>query len=132
MQPQSALRPAPMAPAQQATCYYDGACALCRRSIAILKALDWLDRTRPVDFTRLPDDQLPVSRREALESVILTTPRGRILRGFDVVRHTLLRTPLGALPALFLYLPGVSHAGRAAYKRISANRHREAAHITCH
>lgn len=109
----------------QSTCYYDGACGLCRASIGALKAIDWLGRIRAEDLTELPDHKLPVSRQQAIESVTLTTPDGRVLRGIRAVRAALLRTPLGALPGLLLYIPGISHAADAAYKWVSANRTRD-------
>lgn len=109
----------------QAVCYYDGACGLCRASIRALKAIDWLGRIRPADATRLPEADLPVTRREALESVILTTPGGRVHRGIEAVRSALVRTPLGVIPGALLFLPGFSHIGDALYKRISSSRVRD-------
>lgn len=109
----------------QSTCYYDGACGLCRTCIRALKAIDWLGRIRAEDATRLPEDQLPVTRRQAIESVILTTPRGRVLRGVRAVRGALVRTPLGAIPGALLYVPGLSHAGDALYKWVSSHRTRD-------
>ncbi len=113
-------------PAPKDTLYYDGACSMCRRSIRIIRALDWLGRLRFVDSTALPDGELPVPRDESLVGIPMRTRSGRTLVGFPAVRRALLQTTLGVIPALLMYLPGVSHAGRAAYNRIAANRAREA------
>ncbi|MEC9374296.1 MAG: hypothetical protein VYC34_10650, partial [Planctomycetota bacterium] len=51
---------------------------------------------------------------------------GRVLVGYPAVRRALLQTPLGAIPALVMYLPGISHAGRWVYGKIAANRARNA------
>lgn len=107
------------------TCYYDGACPVCRASIRAVKAIDWLGRIRAEDLTALPDEALPVTRQQAMESVTYTTSRGRVLRGIRAVRAMLVQTPLGLLPGALLYVPGLSHAGDALYKWISASRARD-------
>lgn len=109
------------------TLYYDGACGFCSRSVRIIRSLDWLSRLRFVDSTALPDDELPVPRDESLVGIPMRTRSGRALVGFPAVRRALAQTPLGVLPALLMYLPGVSHAGRAAYNLIAARRARDAA-----
>lgn len=107
------------------TCYYDGACPVCRASIRAVKAIDWLERIRAADLTALPDEALPVTRQQAMESVTFITARGRVLRGIQAVRAMLVQTPLGLIPGALLYLPGLSHAGDALYKWISASRVRD-------
>jgi predicted DCC family thiol-disulfide oxidoreductase YuxK len=109
----------------KAICYYDGACGLCRTSIRALKAIDWLGRIRGEDLTRLPDAELPVTRQEAIASITLKTPGGRVFRGMRAVRAALVRTPLGVVPGALLYIPGFSHAGHALYKWVSTNRTRD-------
>lgn len=113
-------------PAQKDTLYYDGACSMCRRSIRVIRSLDWIGRLRFADSTALPDGELPVPRDESLVGIPMRTRAGRALVGFPAVRRALLQTPLGVIPALLMYIPGISHAGRAAYNRIAANRARDA------
>ena len=43
---------------QRDTLYYDGQCGLCRRSVRVFRALDWLGRLDDADFTQLSDDEL--------------------------------------------------------------------------
>ena len=109
------------------TLYYDGACGLCTRSTRLLRALDWLGRLRFIDMNRLPDDQLPVPREEAMRGIPMHTRTGRALVGYAAMRRALLQTPLGALPALVMYLPGVSHVGRRVYRHVAENRSRNLA-----
>lgn len=116
------------APARD-TLYYDGACGLCRRSARALRRLDWLGRLRFEDMTAVPPESLPVSFDDAMRGIPMRTGDGRTLVGYPAVRRALLQTPLGCLPALLMYLPGISHAGRAVYARIAANRARAACSI---
>lgn len=105
--------------------YFDGACGMCRRSVRWLRRLDWLGRLEAADSTSLKDDELPVSRERSLEGMPMRTRSGRVLVGFPAVRRALLQTPLGALPAIALYLPGVSHLGDRCYREIARRRSRE-------
>lgn len=91
-----------------------------------MTALDWLGTLDFVDQTEIPDAALPVPREAALSGLPMRTSGGRILVGFPAVRRALARTPLGALPALLLYLPGVNRLGARAYAWVAANRRRDA------
>lgn len=108
------------------TCYYDGRCGLCRRSTRVLRALDWLGTLAFVDLTAVPPGELPVDPDTALRGMPMRTADGRVLVGFPAVRRALGRTPLGALPALVLHLPGLAELADAAYRRVAAGRARDA------
>jgi predicted DCC family thiol-disulfide oxidoreductase YuxK len=105
------------------TCYYDAQCGLCRRTTRILRALDWLGNLR---FEDLAADPPVPYERAVVEGMPMRAADGRVLVGFPAVRRALRRTPLGLPLALALHLPGVSHAGRAAYRLVAANRRRDA------
>ena len=117
----------PQSPPKRDTLYYDGACGMCRRSARILRALDWLGRLAIVDWARVPDAALPVPRERALEGIPMRTARGAVLVGFRAVRRALRQTPLGVLPALLMFLPGISHAGERVYRSIARRRARSLA-----
>ena len=70
---------------------------------------------------------LPVPMEAALQGMPMRTRDGRVLVGFPAVRRALRRTPLGCLPALVMYVPGVSDLGRAVYGVVARNRARECA-----
>ena len=108
------------------TLYFDGQCNLCRRSIRIIRALDWLNRLQFKDSTITEENELPVPRDESLVGIPMRTRDGDALLGFPAVRRALLQTPLGCMPALLLYIPGFSHIGRRVYNRIAARRARNA------
>ena len=109
--------------------YFDGRCGMCRRTARVLRRLDWLDWLEFVDMTSVPEDRLPVKIDDALRGMPLRTAGGKTLVGFPAVRRALLQTPLGALPAALLYLPGVAQAGRAVYDQIARRRRREACEL---
>ena len=48
-------RPIPLAsPVPRDTCYFDGQCGMCRRTVRILHALDWFGRLEIKDMTAVP------------------------------------------------------------------------------
>jgi len=106
------------------TLYFDGQCGMCRRTVRILNALDWLGRLEAQDMTAVPESELPVPMDAAMRGLPMRTRDGRALVGYPAVRRALLQTPLGALPALVLYIPGLSTLGRVAYDHIARNRRR--------
>lgn len=108
------------------TCYYDGQCGLCRRSVTWLRRLDWLGRLRFADMTAVPPSELPVDPAEAMRGMPMRTADGRVLVGFRAVRRALSQTPLGAPAAWAMYLPLVSTLGEQVYRLIALNRRRDA------
>lgn len=107
--------------------YYDGACGMCTRTTGILGKLDWLSRLEFRDMIKVPIEELPVTMEQAMLGIPMRTRRGKAMVGFPAVRRALLQTPLGFLPALLLYVPGISHAARAWYDHIARNRARSGA-----
>jgi predicted DCC family thiol-disulfide oxidoreductase YuxK len=106
------------------TCYFDGQCGMCQGTVRWLRRLDWLGRLDYRDMTRVPATELPVPIGVALTGMPMRTRSGGVLVGFPAVRRALLQTPLGALAAWLLYLPGVSTLGRRAYGWVARNRRR--------
>lgn len=106
---------------------YDDMCPLCRGSKKLAGAVDWFHR---LTFHGTSDEALirekwPDLDAEGLcEAMHVVDPRGRVYRGFAAFRRILWVNPLAWLPALLLYLPGVSYAGDRLYRRIASRRHR--------
>lgn len=107
--------------------YYDGACGMCTRTTGILGKLDWLSRLEFRDMIKVPIEELPVPMEQAMLGIPMRTRGGKAMVGFPAVRRALLQTPLGFLPSLLLYVPGISHGARAQYDRIARNRARSGA-----
>lgn len=111
---------------RQAVVLYDGQCAFCQRSVAILKNLDWLRKlsfqdARQVD--QLPATQPPLEPARLLDEMHLVPPSGSpVYAGFYAFRWMSWRLPLCWLIAPFLYLPGVPWLGSKIYLWVARNR----------
>ena len=109
------------------TVFYDTFCPVCRRSRLALESLDMGDRLefRDIHDRKQMQRDLPeVSYTRALREMIVQTPSGRIVGGFDA-----FRVISRALPALWpvvplLYVPGVPLIGRKVYHWIAQHRYK--------
>jgi predicted DCC family thiol-disulfide oxidoreductase YuxK len=125
--------PAEATHTKKAVVLYDGACPLCRKSVRLLRELDWLnvlafaDARDPAQLSTLPDS---LSRKRLLEEMHLLTPDGvNIHHGFAAFRWMAWRLPLLWALAPFLYLPGVPALGQRLYLWVARNRFRL---LPCH
>ena len=109
--------------------YYDGRCGTCRKGARRLERLDWTGALNVVDFHSVPPESRPVTEAVFDTGMPVRTRDGRLLVGFPGLRHALIHTPLGWALGWTLYVPGVSHAAAAAYRRFARNRPREACAI---
>ena len=106
---------------------YDGACPVCRRSIAVCTALDPDRLIDPIDLNAVdPKSIHPSLTREAcLAAMHVVDRRGRVTAGFDAVRTLLGCIPTGMPLAWLGYVPGVAPLGRRAYNAFAASRPRD-------
>jgi predicted DCC family thiol-disulfide oxidoreductase YuxK len=120
--------PSGTAPGKQAQVLYDGQCPLCRKSVSILKRLDWFRVLRYVDVRepeQIPPLPVPVESERFLEEMHLLTPDGRhVYHGFTAFRWMAWRIPLLWPVAPLLYLPGMETLGQRAYLWVAKNRFR--------
>jgi predicted DCC family thiol-disulfide oxidoreductase YuxK len=104
---------------------YDGDCALCRKSIALLRKLDWLQR---LEYVNARDPQQPILQESPvvgaplLEEMHLLTPGNRLHHGFRAFRWLAWRLPVFWLLAPLLYIPGIPWLGQRVYRWIARNR----------
>lgn len=105
---------------------YDGDCPFCRRSVRILRALDWLGRLEfqsARDTANLPRTTVSLDRIKLLEEMHVVTPaRDRAYVGFSAFRWIAWRLPLTWPLAPFLYIPGVLTLGNRVYRLVARNR----------
>ena len=105
---------------------FDGDCAFCRKSVGILKQLDWLGRLHyqsARDTDKLPPSAEPLHTEKMLEEMHVVTPdRQRAFAGFRAFRWMAWRLPLTLPIAPLLYVPGVPWLGDRVYKWIAKNR----------
>jgi predicted DCC family thiol-disulfide oxidoreductase YuxK len=118
---------------RQAQVLYDGACPLCRKSVDLLRRLDWLHRLSYVDARdrdHLPPSDPPLNSDRLLQEMHLLPPRGgQVYHGFKAFRWMAWRLP-PLWPLLpFLYLPGMASLGQRVYLWVARNRFRL---VPCH
>ena len=104
--------------------FFDGACPLCRREIALLARLDGgRKRIRFTDIDAPGFDAASVGRTQAelMARIYGRLPDGSLVTGVEVFRRLYSAVGFGALVAL-TRLPGVRHALDAAYALFAKNR----------
>lgn len=105
---------------------YDGACPLCRRSVRILRALDWCKVLTFHDarlVAHLPASEVKLEPKRLIEEMhVLTPDRKHAPAGFKAFRWMAWRLPLTVLFAPFLYIPGVPWVGNKVYLWVAKNR----------
>lgn len=107
------------------TLVFDGECGFCTRSVTMLNRLDRHGRIR-----RLPLQSAQARRVTGLdqarlrESVRWVTPAGECWSGAHAVNAALAAAIGTRLPLLVYRLPGMRALQEAAYRWVSANRHR--------
>ena len=107
------------------TVLFDGACPLCRRTVAALRALDWLGRLRFEDATDAATRERfapGLTEAAVLVEMYVVDPGGARHAGYDgylwIARVVPLMWPL----ALAGPLPGIRHLGDAIYRLVAAGR----------
>lgn len=104
---------------------FDGSCIVCVRTVGLIHRLDIFKLVDLIDFRTATTSELglePASRDRLESEILLATPSGKVLGGFQAFRYMTGRLPL--LLALFplLYLPIVAQLGELVYKTFAANR----------
>lgn len=112
----------------QATVLFDGQCAFCQRSVAILKKLDWLKKLRYQDARQvelLPKTDPPLDPQRLLDEMHVVPAAGYpVYHGFASFRWMAWRLPLCWPIAPFLYLPGLPWVGNKVYLWVAKNRYK--------
>jgi predicted DCC family thiol-disulfide oxidoreductase YuxK len=105
---------------------YDGECALCHKSVELLKRCDWLKRldfANARDADKVPVRQPPLDPKRLLDEMHLITPDGRnVYHGYEAFRWLAWRLPLFCWLAPLLYVPGVPALGQRVYLWVARNR----------
>ena len=105
---------------------YDARCPLCRRTVALLRRLDWRRRLRFHDANDRDRVQaaFPPLAGADLDAAIHVVTDGRVGRGFHAARAIAWRLPPAWPIAPLLHLPGMNRLGPRLYAWIARNRHR--------
>jgi predicted DCC family thiol-disulfide oxidoreductase YuxK len=111
---------------RKAIVLYDGMCPFCRRSVRILKALDWLGRLRyqdARDTAHLPACDAPLDPKRLLEEMHVVTPdRKRTHAGYRAFRWLAWRLPPLWPIAPLMSIPGMLWLGNRAYLWVARHR----------
>jgi predicted DCC family thiol-disulfide oxidoreductase YuxK len=108
------------------TVLYDARCPLCRRTVAVLLAFDWLDLLRPVANTALaslnPDMRASIGDADPAILFLVLDASGHRASGYEAYRAIADRlVPLWPLRRL-LGAPSVRRLGASVYDRVSRSR----------
>lgn len=111
--------------AKQSDLVFDGNCIFCVRTVGIIHRLDIFSLIRLHNLRALDDEtwKSKVNIVRAEKEILLRTPDGKWLGGFEAFRFMAFRLPWLMLLAPFLYIPGIAQLGDAIYKWVSANRY---------
>ena len=120
-------RIAPRLPVRSFTVLFDGSCGICRKTVAVISALDVMERVEIRDargeWPALANRFPTLKQAECLASMHVVRSDGRVYAGFDGYRALAWAIPAWWPPLPVLYVPGVPLIGRAAYGRVAAGRH---------
>src|SRR4051812_19129408 len=110
----------------KAVVLYDGECPLCKKSVSILKKLDWFHKLsfqNGRDVEHLPPSKVALNPQRLLEEMHLLTPdRTQAYPGYKAFRYMAWRLPLTLPFAPLMYVPGVPWIGNKIYLWIAKNR----------
>ena len=105
---------------------FDGECPFCRKTISLLKRLDWLQQLtfqNCRETERLPKTSPPLDPARMIEEMHLVTPDHKaVYSGFKAFRWIAGRIPLLWALVPLMYLPGIPALGQRAYLWIAKNR----------
>ena len=104
---------------------YDGACPLCRQSVAWLKRADRKQQLSFVDYHQEPDlivihPDLTLSAAQGRMQVV--DPQGRLFAGFFAIRRVCRLLPTLYPWLLLVYFPGSDLFGPACYRWVARHR----------
>jgi predicted DCC family thiol-disulfide oxidoreductase YuxK len=110
----------------KAVVLYDGLCAFCRRSVALLARLDWLGRLyyqNCRDTDHWPASAVPLELKALLAEMHVVTPdRARAPAGYRAVRWMAWRLPPLMPLAPLMHLPGALWLGNKLYRWVAKHR----------
>jgi predicted DCC family thiol-disulfide oxidoreductase YuxK len=116
----------PVNAAHQALVLYDGECPICRKTVSILKRLDWLHALRfhnCRDTAGIPPNTAHLDPARMIEQMhVLTPDRTTAYHGYRAGRWIAGRIPLLWPLYPLLFLPGMAKLGQRAYLWIARNR----------
>ncbi len=93
----------------------------------MVRRFDWLRRLDDMGYSEAEQRYPEVARGAVGEGLRVRYPDGSVAIGVDAVRAIAIRTPLGALGAWALYVPGLHRLGAVGYAQIAKRRNPQGA-----
>lgn len=114
-------------PVRRFTVLFDGSCGLCRKTMAVISALDVMKRVEirdalsewPALAGRFPS----LTQADCLASMRVVRSDGKVYDGFEGYRALAWALPLWWPLLPLMYAPGVPAIGRAIYGRVAVGRY---------
>ena len=112
---------------------FDDRCGFCRKSIQLLRRLDWFGT---IEFVPL-GQAAELMKRHAITSQAMETamhyisPLGQVTNGAEAVRVFGKKIPLLFPCALFLHLPFALRLAKVVYGKVAARRHALSRGLRC-
>jgi predicted DCC family thiol-disulfide oxidoreductase YuxK len=108
------------------TVLYDGACSLCRASVARVRRMDPRSRIELLNVhdARVGQRFPQVNIQEAMRLMQAVDPRGRVYSGADAWARIGLALPGWKLIAWLLLVPGIHFVAQHFYTWVARNRYR--------
>lgn len=105
---------------------FDGDCGFCKRTVDLIKKLDWLKKFEFVPFQAkgILEKNKQITKEMCEKEIYLVKPEGKYFGGYDAFKIMTVFMPSTFLISWFFFLPGVTHIGRFVYKLIAKNRHK--------
>lgn len=114
-------------PVRRFTVLFDGSCGLCRKTVAVVAALDIMERVEIRDalgeWPALAGRFPMLSQADCLASMRVVRSDQHVYEGFEGYRALAWAIPLWWPLLPLLYLPGVPTVGRAVYSAVARGRH---------
>lgn len=113
-----------MHPTEAVEVFFDGACPLCRREVALLRRLDrgrGRIRFTDIDAPGFDPSSVGQTQAELMARIHGRLADGSLVTGVEVFRQLYTAVGFGALVAL-TRLPGIRHVLDAAYTLFARNR----------
>ena len=104
---------------------FDGGCPLCRRTVRIIRALDWNDRLQFVDATNADARAFfapSLTDAQVMVEMYVVDERQRLHGGFEGFLQIARVVPLMWVFGVLGRLPGIRQLGHSVYKIMAANR----------
>lgn len=108
--------------------YYDAECPLCNRTVIVLSHFDIFKRLEFISvqssFGKVPALN-SLSEADLLKDIHSVDENGKVAKGYDTYRKAFDSMIWTSLFSWLMYIPGISHMGKAIYRYIAENRTNE-------